>query len=1134
MEFRVESLVTVHPSGRVTVTPLHLPALAYHAPSLEAAEEDLTLAIDDRITRAHPARVGDYARTPGATLAHAWVDAVTVWHAAGSAQRPMRLDLVVSPAQRPYVEVRSLRLDLRVWLPAGDDLVARAAPFFLQHLLTLSEAERLALRPDGDDALRVIVVEAEPTPLSSLRRRELRMDERPPPLPDDLAPPPEKKKKPRDDGFDEPARAPDDDDDDDDEAAKKSRKKKRPPTPTLARVGVALHGLAEKGELGRAWELDAVVDALVARVAAKHPEPAVIVADAGAGKTAVVHELARRLHEATRERPKHERRPFFHVDASRLIAGEGFFGDWQQQTFDVMDEARRAEAVLYFGHAVELLDAGKSAHSDHNVAQLLGPALAAREVAVVAEATPEEWARIERRSASFAGHWAVVRLPDLSPEASRRVLDRVAEELGARRGLAVEADAVEAALRLTRRFKPYGALVGNTVAFLRRAVEAAHHAKAARLAGDEVVARFSGESGIPLVLLRDDMPLDPAAVRDFLTERVQGQRAAVERVTEIVAVIKAGLADQRRPVGVLFFAGPTGVGKTELAKALAEFVFGARERMVRLDMGEYAAGDALARLLGDGGGAGHLTAAVRRQPFSLVLLDEIEKAHPAVFDALLGVLGEGRLTDASGRFTDFRNAILVMTSNLGADTLRARVGFSRAAGDDDAAARAHYRAEAERFFRPELFNRIDDFIVFAALGRDVLGRIVRRKVARLAAREGLRRHNVELRVDDRALEVLADHGFDPRYGARPLERTLERELALPIATRLAERPEHGNARVEVTARGEHLALTATSLTARDEGVTSRALHALESTARLRAEVRRWARCHLVQAMRSEVSFFTKASQAPGFWKERDLAEETARRAERARARVEALDALTSQAEALEDMAFESWYERRDDSAPALEAEVERLRAELAPRKRALFASMFPAVEGVVLYLTAGRSAWHLVSQFAGLYARWCKAEGLDVAAYTAVFVPEEQRPTSASKTDPAAAWKWTAAFPPETAQPLPHAAALAVKGGDAMFLLSGEDGAHRVLDGSGTALLRVRFEALHARGDHDLRRPHTLDELMPEREVRRVSLSKATMKDLRTQREHEWRRDATDLSRWLADWMEHLVFGPDADTWRGH
>jgi ATP-dependent Clp protease ATP-binding subunit ClpA len=1122
MEFRIQCLVTQHPSGRVTLTPLNLPALAYHAPSLDVAEEDVSLAIDDRITRAHPRNVAAYARTPSGELKTAFVDGITVWHAAGHAQAPMRLNLVVSPAQKPFVEVRAPRLDLRVWLPAGDDLVARATPYFLQHLMTLSEHERLALRADGDDALRTLEVLAEPTLLASLKRRELQLDERPPPLPDDLAPPPEKRKKRKDD-FDDTRR----DDDEDDEPGKK---KKRPATPTLDRMGVALHKLAEKGELSRAWEVDALVESLVARLTAKNPEPLVLVGEAGAGKTAIVHEVAARLYERTKDK-KDERRPFFHVDASRLIAGEGFFGDWQQQTFDCVEEARLAEAILYMGHVIELLDAGKSAHSDHNVSQLLGPALASREVAIVGEATTEEWARFERRSAGFAQHWSVVRVPEATPEAGRRILDRVAKEMGDRKAVTVEPDAIEAALRLTRRFRPYGALVGNTVAFLRRVVDACAHSRSLTVTGHDAVGRFSGESGIPLVLLRDDMPLDPDTVNDFLRARVKGQDAAAERVTEIIAVIKAGLADQRRPVGVLFFAGPTGVGKTELSKALAEFVFGSRDRMVRLDMGEYAGGDALARLIGDEGAPGHLTAAVRRQPFCVVLLDEIEKAHPVVFDALLGVLGEGRLTDGAGKFTDFRNAIVIMTSNLGADTLRTRVGFAQGSGAREREAmRQHYKAEAERFFRPELFNRIDDFIVFSPLDAAVLRAIVGREIDKVAAREGLRRHNVELHVDGRALDVLADHGFDPRYGARPLKRTIEREMVLPIAARLAARPEHGNARVEVTAEGEYITLRANTLASREEGASTRSLNALEEAARLRAELRRWARSNLVAAMRSDVSFFTKASQAPGFWKERALAEATARQAETSRTLIQALDDLGAQGEALEDLAFESWYERRDDNAEAVKAEVASLRALFKPRRWELFARMFPPVEGVLLYFMAGRGAWHRVAELVHLYERWCASQKLETKAFTCFAIPEEEQ--GAERGQPDAGWKWRQITPPVTAQPLPLAAALSVRGGPGRFALVGEHGAHRFLDGTGTSVVKVLFDPVDVRGATSLRRPDKLEPLMPNIEVRRISISKNSFKDLRMQREYEWKYVATDLSQLMEDQVEFRVFGADADPYR--
>ncbi len=1127
MDFRIQCFALEHASGRVTVTPLHLPALAYHAPSLDAADEDLRLAIDDRISRSHPRLVADYARPVNGELVSAHVPALTVWHAGGESEATMRLKLVVSPAQRPFVEVRSVPLDLRVWLPAGDDLLDRALPFFLQHLKGLSEDQRLDARLDGDASLRTLTVSVEPPKLSSLRRRELSLDLRPPPLPDDLAPPPEKR--PPKDDFDDTRRRRDDDDEED--AVRDGRKKKRPATPTLSRIAVALHKLAEKSQLTRAWEVDELVRTLLTRLTAKQPEPLVLVGEAGAGKTALVHELAMRMYDATRETPD-ARRPFFHLDASRLIAGEGFLGDWQQQTYDCLDEARRAEAVLYVGHVIELLDAGKSAHSDHNVSQLLGPTLAAREVALVGEATPEEWARFERRSAGFAQHWSVVRVPEVSLEAGRRILDRVARELGEQKAVRVEPDAVEASVRLTRRFRPYGALVGNTVAFLRRVIDAVAHTRAKAVSGHDAVAHFSGESGIPLVLLRDDMPLDPAEVSAFLRARVKGQDAACERVTEIIAVIKAGLADLRRPVGVLFFAGPTGVGKTELSKALAEFVFGARDRMVRLDMGEYAGGDALSRLIGDGASPGHLTAAVRRQPFCVLLLDEIEKAHPVVFDALLGVLGEGRLTDGAGRFTDFRNAIILMTSNLGADTLRSRVGFSQ----PDAArsfelARQHYRAEAERFFRPELFNRIDDFIVFASLERDVLRRIVERELEKVSARDGLRRHNVTLRIDERAKEVLADHGFDPRYGARPLKRTVERELVLPLAKQLSEREERGNAVIEVGATGEYLTLKANSVAAQGEGASTQALQALEAAGALRGELRRWARSPLVSALRNEVSFFTRASQSPGFWKVRDIAEETARKAETSRGFIEAIDGLCAQAESLEDLAFESWYERRDDNAAVVRAEVDALRERFQPRRWELFAKMFPPVEHAVLYLSASRGAWHRVPELMSAYLAWVKAQKLDATIHTCHPVPEDQRP-AAEKNNPDAAWKWHMEFPPASAQPLPVAAAISVRGGPKRFALVGEHGTHRILDGTGSAVVKVAFALREYRGSNTLIPFPKVESLFSGGEVRRVSISKNAVRDLRMQREYPWNGAQTDLTQLFEDQVEFRVFGADADLHR--
>ncbi len=288
----------------------------------------------------------------------------------------------------------------------------------------------------------------------------------------------------------------------------------------------------------------------------------------------------------------------------------------------------------------------------------------------------------------------------------------------------------------------------------------------------------------------------------------------------------------------------------------------------------------------------------------------------------------------------------------------------------------------------------------------------------------------------------------------------------------------------------------------------------------------------MKAIRSDVSFFTKASQSPGFWKERGLAEETARGAERSRAMLEGLDGLAAQCESLEDLAFESWYERRDENAATLIEEVKGLRAALRPRKLELFATMFPMVEGVVLYFTAGRSAWHRVPELALMYSRWAEAQKLEVKAYTCFFTPEESRPEGEDKNDPAVIWKWKEGYPPTTHQPLPEGAALAVSGGPAMFALWSEHGAHRFLDGSGTSVVRVRFEAREVRSGRSLLLPNKLNPLMPGDELRKVSISKDAVKDLRMQRDYPWKGGHIDLGALLDDAVEFKVFGPDADPYR--
>ncbi|MCA9543560.1 MAG: ATP-dependent Clp protease ATP-binding subunit, partial [Myxococcales bacterium] len=692
MQFTVQLFIQAHHHGFYTVHVLGEPSLVVHTDDLDQAREDLTLVLADRFERMHPRLVGKYAEAGGLTAHTVPVpDALVVDSDDGPEPRPAEATVLVG-ADRRWWRVHAPRWDLRAWVPRSEDVEAAASALLADHAAHLPEAQRLALRREGDEWIEPLVVEADGArPAQFLGTWRTR----------DFLPEPGPPKDAEPDGADGDES---EDGDAPNKPGKHGKKPKRPATPSLARVGVALHTQAKDGELEQAYGRDADVQALLGQLAYKGACIAVV-GDPGVGKTALLNALAQAVYQQTKDGPL-KARPVFYADASRLIAGQGFFGDWQQQCLDVVNEAIEADAVLYLGDLLALLDAGKSAHSDQNVSLLLKPYLAGGRLTVVGEASTAAWAKLELRDAGFARLFAPYRVAEPQASDLPGILSQVAAEIGAETGLTVRPEAIAAVDELTTRFRSDGARLGQAVHFLRRLLDdAAFQAEQAEddrppapIGRAAVVARLCAETGMPEFLIQDDVPLDPAAVQAHFRKRLIGQDDAVRRMTDLVALMKAGLADLGRPLGSFLFVGPTGVGKTEMAKALAEFLFGRKDRLTRFDMSEFVRPDSVHRFLGDAGEEGLLIGQIRRQPFCVLLLDEVEKAHPAVFDVLLQVLGEARLTDQAGRTADFRNTVVLMTSNLGVETFKRRPGFGRAPTAD--AFKQHFLAEAERFFRP--------------------------------------------------------------------------------------------------------------------------------------------------------------------------------------------------------------------------------------------------------------------------------------------------------------------------------------------------------------------------------------------------------------------------------------------------
>ncbi|HTU21138.1 MAG TPA: AAA family ATPase, partial [Gemmataceae bacterium] len=633
-------------------------------------------------------------------------------------------------------------------------------------------------------------------------------------------------------------------------ALAEDRESERTPS-VLARVATDLNREPAEPVCG----LESLVAELAELLTAPAPHGVLLVGPSGVGKTAAVRELARRRDEhglgAT---------PFWATSGARLVAGMCGYGMWQERCGQLVREAGRSRAIVHLGSLVELMQVGKSEYNTLGVAAFLRPSLSRGELLAICECTPEQLPLVEREDPHLlaAFHQLSVTAPDA--EQGRAILRYAAVNAPPFDRRTLDDATLDVLDRLHRRYAGYSAYPGRPLRFLRGLLRDRRGEKT--IGPAHVLNAFTRETGLPRVLLDPAERLDLDRTRDWLAARVVGQAEAVMLVADLIATVKAGLTRPRRPIASLLFIGPTGVGKTELAKALAEFLFGTRDHLMRFDMSEFSDPLAVQRLTGGTSHEGLLTARVREQPFGVLLFDEFEKAHPLFFDLLLQVLGEGRLTDAGGRLADFTNTVVILTSNLGAESYQqGEFGFGEAADDGGArraAAREHFTRAVEAFVRPELFNRLDRLVPFAPLEAPVIRAIAGRQLVRLEARDGIRHRGVVLTIGEGVEEHVARAGFDARYGARPLLRALERELLAPLAWELNRYRADVALTAEVTREGGSLQCSVrprTDAAGRllPAGSGSAALaEAAREAVELRRSVQALERCRALRQLRNEL------------------------------------------------------------------------------------------------------------------------------------------------------------------------------------------------------------------------------------------------------------------------------------------
>ncbi|MBC7870438.1 MAG: ATP-dependent Clp protease ATP-binding subunit [Chitinophagaceae bacterium] len=617
-------------------------------------------------------------------------------------------------------------------------------------------------------------------------------------------------------------------------------------TPLVDQLATDLTAAAQEGKLdpvvGRETEIERVIQVLSRR---RKNNPALI-GEPGVGKTAIVEGLAQRIVNGDTPRPLLNKR-VLQLDVGSLVAGTMYRGQFEERLKRVIEELKSSDSILFIDELHMLVGAG-SAGSSVDAANILKPALSRGELQCIGATTLDEYRKHIESDQALERRFQPIIVDEPTIEETIEILQGIKIPYQEHHNVEITDEAIEQAANLSARYVPDRFLPDKAIDLIDEAAarlrmykspEAAQVRRAEkdfedveeeillleqegdhddrleslrmqrdglrstlgdlkanwneetnmpRLIGEDIAEVVAMWTGIPVTRIAGEETARLMEMESALHNRIVGQHEAIEAISKAVRRARAGLKDPRRPIGSFMFLGPTGVGKSELTKALAEFMFGSEDALVQLDMSEFMERHSVARLVGAPPGyvgyedAGQLTEAIRRRPYSIVVFDEIEKAHPEAFNMLLQIMEEGQLTDARGRRVDFRNSIIIMTSNVGADTIKrgASLGFSvplnremteKETYDD---MRKNVIEQLRRAFRPEFLNRVDASIVFRSLTREEIKQIVDFELIKVSER--LIEHAITLDVTEPARDWIAEKGYDPEYGARPLRRLIQNEI----------------------------------------------------------------------------------------------------------------------------------------------------------------------------------------------------------------------------------------------------------------------------------------------------------------------------------------------------------------------